>query len=57
VFAVSVSTYATGFAPEGLAIQLIEIAVFVPLILIGLSRAGAWALRARWGVTRRPISC
>ena len=28
----------------GLATQLIEIAVFVPLILIGLSRAGAWAL-------------
>ncbi len=44
VFAVCVSTYTTGFSPEGLAIQLIEIAVFVPLILIGLSRAGAWAL-------------
>ena len=44
VFAVCVSTYATGFSPQGLAIQLIEIAVFVPLILIGLSRAGAWAL-------------
>ena len=44
VFAVCVSTYATGFSPQGLAIQLIEIAVFVPLILIGLSRAGACAL-------------
>lgn len=44
VFAVCVSTYTTGFSPKGLAIQLIEIAVFVPLILIGLSRAGAWAL-------------
>jgi Kef-type K+ transport system membrane component KefB len=44
VFAVCVSTYTTGFSAEGLAIQLIEIAVFVPLILIGLSRAGAWAL-------------
>ena len=44
VFAVCVSTYATGFSPQGLAIQLIEIAVFVPLILIGLSRAGGWAL-------------
>jgi Kef-type K+ transport system membrane component KefB len=44
VFAVCVSTYTTGFSPEGLAIQLIEIAVFVPLILIGLSRAGAWVL-------------
>jgi Kef-type K+ transport system membrane component KefB len=44
VFAVCVSTYTTGFSPEGLAIQLIEIAIFVPLILIGLSRAGACAL-------------
>jgi Kef-type K+ transport system membrane component KefB len=44
VFAICVSTYTTGFSPEGLTIQLIEIAVFVPLILIGLSRAGAWAL-------------
>jgi Kef-type K+ transport system membrane component KefB len=44
VFAICVSTYTTGFSAEGLAIQLIEIAVFVPLILIGLSRAGAWAL-------------
>jgi Kef-type K+ transport system membrane component KefB len=44
VFAVCVSMYTTGFSPEALAIQLIEIAIFVPLILIGLSRAGAWAL-------------
>jgi len=44
VFAVCVSIYTTGFSPEGLAIQLIEIAVFVPLILIGLSRAGSYAL-------------
>jgi Kef-type K+ transport system membrane component KefB len=44
VFAVCVSTYTTGFSPEGLATQLIVIAVFVPLILIGLSRTGAYAL-------------
>jgi Kef-type K+ transport system membrane component KefB len=43
VFAICVSTYTIGFSPEGLATQVIEIAVFVPLILIGLSRAGAWA--------------
>jgi Kef-type K+ transport system membrane component KefB len=36
--------YTTGFSLDGLAIQLIEIAVFVPLILVGLSRAGAYAL-------------
>jgi Kef-type K+ transport system membrane component KefB len=44
VFAICVSTYTTGFSPEGLATQLIEIAIFVPLILVGLSRVGAYAL-------------
>jgi Kef-type K+ transport system membrane component KefB len=56
VFAVCVSMYTTGFSPVGLATQLIEIAVFVPLILIGLSRAGAYAL-SKMGRTRKPISC
>jgi Kef-type K+ transport system membrane component KefB len=44
VFAICVSIYTTGFSPEVLATQLIEIAIFVPLILFGLSHAGAWAL-------------
>src|ERR1700761_2664787 len=44
VFAICVSTYATGFSPEALGTQLIEIAIFVPLVLIGLSRVGAYAL-------------
>jgi len=44
VFAVCVPTFTSGFSPSGLAIQLGEIAVFVPLILLGLSRVGAWAL-------------
>ena len=44
VFAICVSTYTTGFSPAGLATQLTEIAVFVPLILFGLSRAGSYAL-------------
>jgi Na+:H+ antiporter len=44
VFAICVPTYASGFSLPGLATQLLEIAVFVPLILFGLSRAGAYAL-------------
>jgi Kef-type K+ transport system membrane component KefB len=44
VFAICVPTFTTGFSPTGLASQLIEIAVFVPLILFGLSRVGAYAL-------------
>jgi Kef-type K+ transport system membrane component KefB len=44
VFAICVSTYTTGFSLSGLATQLTEIAVFVPLILFGLSRLGAYAL-------------
>src|SRR3954468_21706170 len=45
VFAICVSTYTTGFSPGSLALQILEIAVFVPLILIGVSRAGASILR------------
>jgi Kef-type K+ transport system membrane component KefB len=39
-----VSSYTTGFSIVGLVRQLAEIAVFVPLILVGLSRAGSWVL-------------
>ncbi len=44
VFAVCISTYTTGFSVSGLAVQLIEIAVFVPFILFGLSRLGTYLL-------------
>jgi Kef-type K+ transport system membrane component KefB len=44
VFGICVSTYTTGFSPFGLALQIVEIAIFVPLILIGVSRCGAWIL-------------
>ena len=44
VFAICLSTYSTGFSLLGLIQQLVEIAIFVPLILIGLSRAGAYVL-------------
>ena len=44
VFAVCVSVYTTGFSGSALGLQLIEIAVFVPLILIGLARGGAYVL-------------
>jgi Kef-type K+ transport system membrane component KefB len=44
VFAICVATYTTGFSPTGLATQLMEIVVCVPLILFGLSRVGAYAL-------------
>jgi Kef-type K+ transport system membrane component KefB len=45
VFAVCVSTFQKGFSVSELAVQLIEIAIFVPLILLGLSRLGAYFLR------------
>jgi Kef-type K+ transport system membrane component KefB len=44
VFGICVSTYTTGFSASGLALQVAEVAVFVPLILVGVSRAGAWVL-------------
>jgi Kef-type K+ transport system membrane component KefB len=44
IFGICVSTYTTGFSPSGLALQIVEVAIFVPLIVIGVSRAGAWIL-------------
>ncbi|MGY2902581.1 cation:proton antiporter [Bradyrhizobium sp. URHC0002] len=44
IFGICVSMYTTGFSPSGLALQIVEVAIFVPLILIGVSRAGAWLL-------------
>ena len=44
VFAVCISTFMTGFSITGLAVQLVELAIFVPLILFGLSRVGSYAL-------------
>jgi Kef-type K+ transport system membrane component KefB len=44
-FAICVPTWENGFSATGLAVQLIEIAIFVPLILLGLSRVGAYFLR------------
>ena len=45
VFAVCLSTYQSGFSVSGIAVQLIEIAIFIPLILLGLSRFGAYLLK------------
>jgi len=45
VFAICVSTYKSGFSVHGLAVQVIEIAVFFPVILFGLSRLGAYGLK------------
>ncbi len=45
VFALCVPTFEKGFSLTSFAVQVGEIAVFVPLILIGLSRVGAFFLR------------
>lgn len=45
VFAICVSTFQTGFSPVSLGVQLLEIAIFIPLILVGVSRLGAWLLK------------
>ena len=44
IFGICVSMYTTGFSPSGLTVQIVEVVLFVPLILIGVSRAGAWLL-------------
>ena len=45
VFAICVSTYESGFSLAVLGVQLLEIGIFVPFILFGLSRVGAYVLR------------
>ncbi len=45
VFAICISTFQRGFSIPTLAVQLIEIAIFIPLVLFGLSRLGAYFLR------------
>lgn len=45
VFAICVSTFQRGFSISNLALQLLEIAIFVPAILFGLSRLGAYLLK------------
>ena len=44
IFGICVSMYTTGFSPSGLTVQIVEVVLFVPLILIGVSRVGAWLL-------------
>ena len=44
VFAVCVSTYQRGFSISQFALQVLEIAIIVPLIIFGVGRIGAWAL-------------
>jgi Kef-type K+ transport system membrane component KefB len=44
IFGICVATYTTGFSMSGLALQIVQVAIFVPLILIGLGRGGAWIL-------------
>ena len=44
IFGICVSMYTTGFSPSSLTVQIVEVVIFVPLILIGVSRVGAWLL-------------
>ena len=45
VFAVCVSTFVQGFSLAGLAVQLAEIVVFVPLLLFVVGRGGTYLLK------------
>jgi len=46
VFAICVSTFQSGFSVLALGRQILEIAIFIPLILVGVSRAGGRVLNA-----------
>jgi len=45
VFAICASTFMRGFSISSLAVLLVEIAIFIPLILFGLSRVGRALLK------------
>src|SRR5271167_1876108 len=45
VFAICAGIFHSGFSVLNLGVQLIEIAIFVPLVLFGLSRLGAYFLK------------
>ncbi len=45
VYAICAGIYHSGFSVFNLGVQLIEIAIFVPLVLFGLSRLGAYLLK------------
>jgi Na+:H+ antiporter len=45
VFAMCVSTFQHGFSVSGLALQLVEIVVFIPLLLISVGRGGRYLLK------------
>ena len=45
VFAICAGIYHSGFSVLNLGVQLVEIAIFVPLVLFGLSRLGAYLLK------------
>lgn len=49
VFAVCLSTYVGGFSLSAMALQIFEIAVFVPLIIFGVGRAGGVILKMMQG--------
>ena len=49
VFAVCLSTYVGGFSLSATALQIFEIAVFVPLIIFGVGRAGGVILKMMRG--------
>lgn len=45
VYAICAGIYHSGFSVFNLGVQLIEIAIFVPLVLFGMSRLGAYLLK------------
>jgi Kef-type K+ transport system membrane component KefB len=49
IFAICIPIHRSGFSPLGLVLQLTEIAAFLPLILIGLSRLGSYGIKRMTG--------
>jgi len=51
VVAICIPIHTTGFSTSGFLLQLLQLAIYIPVILIGLSKAGHW-IRTRWNLSK-----
>ena len=47
VLAICLPVHISGFSPGSLAVQIVELAVYVPLVVFGLSAVGKWLFRRK----------
>jgi Kef-type K+ transport system membrane component KefB len=51
VVGICIPIHTAGFSTSGFLLQLVELAIYIPVVLIGLSKAGHW-IRTRWNLSK-----